>query len=279
MKSYMTKGGGNVQLHVVETGNAQGPPILFIHGLSQRWLAWSRQLNSSLATKYRLVAMDLRGHGLSDRPQDGYGDPTLWADDVNSVIESLSLDHPVLCGWSYGPLVILDYVRQYGEDKLGGIHFVGGITKLGTDEALSVISKDFLDLVPGFFSTQVELCVRTLESFLRLCYGPSLSTEDLYLMLGYNASVPPYVRQALFSRSFDNDDLLPKIRKPVLITHAADDGIVRKSVVDQIKARVAHAEIHLMSTAVHACFWSDPAEFNRRLETFAESCSSARSTL
>ena len=168
--------------------------------------------------------------------------------------------------------VILDYIRHYGEDRLGGFHFVGGITKLGTDEAISVISKEFLDLAPGLFSTQVEPCISTLEAFMRLCFGPSLSTEDLYLMLGYNASVPPSVRQALFSRSFDNDDLLPRIRKPLLITHAADDGIVRKAVVDQIKAGVAHAEIHLMPTTVHACFWSDPAEFNRRLEAFVDTC-------
>jgi len=272
MKSYKTKGGGDVQLHVVETGNPLGPPILFIHGFSQSWLAWSRQMDSSLAAHCRLVAMDMRGHGLSDKPRDSYGDSRLWADDVNAVIQSLSLDHPVLCGWSYGPLVILDYIRHYGEDRLGGLHFVGGITKLGTSEAMSVISPEFLDLTPGFFSTQVEDFVRTLESFLRLCYGPGLSAEDLYMMLGYNASVPPHVRQALFSRSFDNDDLLPKIHKPVLITHAADDAIVKPSVVDQVKAGLAHAEIHMISTAVHACFWSDAAEFNLRLRTFAERC-------
>jgi pimeloyl-ACP methyl ester carboxylesterase len=91
-------------------------------------------------------------------------------------------------------------------------------------------------------------------------------------MLGYNASVPPYVRQALFSRSFDNDDVLPKIRKPVLITHAANDLIVKPANADQLKAGVAHAQIHMMSNAGHACFWNDAAEFNRRLQTFAETC-------
>ena len=49
---------------------------------------------------------------------------------------------------------------------------------------------------------------------LRLCFAEEASAEDLYLMLGYTVSVPPYVRQALFSRSLDNDDLLSKIRKP-----------------------------------------------------------------
>jgi pimeloyl-ACP methyl ester carboxylesterase len=43
----------------------------------------------------------------------------------------------VLCGWSYGALVILDYLRHYGEDRIGGVHFVGGVTKLGSDAAMS----------------------------------------------------------------------------------------------------------------------------------------------
>jgi len=90
-------------------------------------------------------------------------------------------------------------------------------------------------------------------------------------MLGYNVSVPPYVRQALFSRSFDNDDLLPKIRKPVLITHAADDAIVKSAAVNQHKAGITRAQIEMMRNAGHACFWDDAANFNRRLRAFAES--------
>jgi len=65
-------------------------------------------MNSDLADDYRLVAMDLRGHGLSEKPREGYTDSRIWADDGNAVIRTLSLDHPILCGWSYGPLVILD---------------------------------------------------------------------------------------------------------------------------------------------------------------------------
>ena len=49
MKNHKIKGGGGTRLHVVETGNARGRPILFIHGFSQCWLAWSRQMDSDLA--------------------------------------------------------------------------------------------------------------------------------------------------------------------------------------------------------------------------------------
>jgi non-heme chloroperoxidase len=271
MKSHKITGGGDVQLHLVETGNPKGRPIIFIHGFSQCSLAWSRQFNSDLAETYRLIAMDMRGHGLSDKPREGYTDSKLWADDVNAVIHALNLDHPILCGWSYGPLVILDYIRHYGDDAIGGINLVGAVTKLGTEQAMSVLTPEFLALVPGFFATDGEESVRSLKSLILMFFAQEPPAQDLYLMLGYNVSVPPYVRQALFSRSFDNDDLLPKIRRPVLITHAADDAIVRSAAVDQHKAGIAQAQIEMMRNVGHACFWDDAATFNRRLRAFAGS--------
>src|SRR5678815_1855306 len=156
MKNYYVTGGGDVQIHVAEAGNPEGQPLLFIHGVSQCRLAWKRQFESDLTGDYRLVAMDLRGHGLSEKPIEGYGDSKLWADDVNAVIEGLGLTRPVIAGWSYGPLVIFDYIRHYGEENIGGINIVGGITKLGTEEAASVLTPEFLALVPGFFSTDVD---------------------------------------------------------------------------------------------------------------------------
>jgi len=270
MKHHRITGGGGIQLHVVETGNPGGRPILFFHGVSQCWLTWSRQLNSDLADDYRLVAMDLRGHGLSDKPREGYTDSRLWADDVDAVIRALSLDHPILCGWSYGPLVMLDYVRHYGEDGIGGLNFIGGITKLGSDDAMSVISPAFLQLLPGLFSTDdIEASVRSLESLLRLCFRQP-SDEDLYQMLGYNVSVPPYVRQAVFSRSFDNDDLLRRMRKPLLITQGLADEVVKPAAADRHKASAAHAQVEKMAGAGHAPFWDDAAAYNRQLRAFAE---------
>jgi non-heme chloroperoxidase len=90
----------------------------------------------------------------------------------------LSLKDPILCGWSYGLLIILDYIRHYGEDGISGIQLVGAITKLGSDEAMSVITPEFLNLVPGFFATDVEESVRSLESLVRLCFvrEPQLKT-------------------------------------------------------------------------------------------------------
>jgi len=270
IKHHTIAGGAGTHLHVVESGNPRGRSLLLIHGFSQCWLAWTRQLNSDLAERHRLVAMDMRGHGLSDKPRDGYADSRMWADDVDAVVRGLSLDHPVLCGWSYGSLVILDYIRHYGEGAAGGLILVDAVTKLGSAEAVSVLTPEFLNLVPAFFNNDVEESTRALRSLLRMCLTQEPTEEELYLMLGYNASVPPYVRQALFSRSLDNDDLLPRLRKPVLIVHGARDAVVKPAAVDQHRKGMPHAEVAIVPDAGHAPFFSNAGVFNDHLRMFCE---------
>ena len=269
MTSHYVVGGGGTRLHVLEAGNPNGQPILFIHGFSQCGLCWGRQLNSDLAIDHRLVAMDLRGHGQSDKPRDAYADSKLWADDVNAVLQSLDLDQAVLSGWSYGPLVILDYIRHYGEQAIGGMQFVGGISKLGSEEALSVLTPEFLGIVPGLLSDDAEESAHALEGLIDLAIASSLSVQERDLMLGWNVSVPPHVRQALFARAFDNDDLLRSIRKPVLFTHSSVETIVKPVVVDQHTALVPHAQVQWTSETGHAPFWDQAAAFNERLREFA----------
>lgn len=272
MKSHRISGANGVQLHAVETGQARGRPILFLHGFSQCWLTWRAQLDSELARDFRLVALDLRGHGASDKPADGYADSRLWADDVAAAIRTLGLDRPLLCCWSYG-LVPLDYLRHYGDGAIAGLHLVGAISKLGSEDAVSVLNPQVLAAVPGLFATDAEESARSLAAFVRMFYVRPPSDEELYTVLGYNLAVPPRVRQALFSRTVDNDDVLARIARPVLLTHGADDAIVQLHAVDRHKARVAHAQVHIMANAGHAPFRDDPAAFNQRLKAFADSLS------
>jgi pimeloyl-ACP methyl ester carboxylesterase len=271
MGTYTVTGGGGCQLHVEEAGNPEGRPILFIHGYSQCRLSWSRQMQSDLADDFRLVAIDNRGHGLSDKPRDAYGDSKLWADDIQAVITTLGLDRPILSGWSYGGVIIFDYVRTYGEDRIGGINIVAAISKLGTERALSVITPEFLALAPGFFSNDAMESVGALEALLRMVFYEVPAPADFYAMLGFNAIVPPHVREALFSRSLENDDLLAQIRKPVLITHGQDDAIVRPTAAEQHAAAIPHARLSLYPRVGHAPFWEDADRFNRELREWVAS--------
>jgi pimeloyl-ACP methyl ester carboxylesterase len=273
MKTHRITGSGGVQLNVVESGNPRGRPILFLHGALQCSLQWSRQLDSSLTEDHRLVAIDMRGHGMSDKPRDAYADSKQWADDVDAVIGSLALDRPVLSGWSYGSLVGLDYVRHYGESAIGGLHFVGAVTQLGTDAALEVLSPGALGIFPQLLAGETENTAVALQELLRLCFAHPPADAEFFRMLVYNVSVPPFVRQGLFSRSLTNDDLLPQLRKPVLISHGTLDAVVKPSAVEQHKRAIPHAEVHLAPDAGHAVFWDDAAGFNARLHEFCENIS------
>ncbi|MFL6466910.1 MAG: alpha/beta fold hydrolase [Pyrinomonadaceae bacterium] len=270
MQSSTVTGADGVKLHVDEAGNRSGRPIVFIHGFSQCRLAWNKQMNSDLARDFRLVAFDLRGHGLSDSPPEGYIDSKTWADDINAILTGLKLDDAVLVGWSYGPLVILDYIRHYGEDRIGGSNMIAAVTKLGSDEAMAVLSPEFINLIPGFFSESADEGKLSLGALLEMCFANRPSDDELKTMLEYNVSVPYYVRQGMFSRSFTNDDLLPNLKKPVLVTHGVNDRVVKPIAAEQHSSMIPAGQLHLVEKAGHAPFWDDADGYNARLKAFCD---------
>jgi pimeloyl-ACP methyl ester carboxylesterase len=271
MRTYTVTGGGELKLHVQETGNPDGKSILFIHGFSQCRLAWNKQTHSDLAQDFRLIAMDIRGHGLSDKPRHVYGDSKLWADDVHAVITTLGLDKPVLSGWSYGGIIISDYINFYGEDAIAGTNWVGTVSRLG-DPLLQggFLGADFLAIAPGFFSENVEESVASLQKLLRLCVHEAPSLEDFYFFLGYNVIVPPYVRLGLLSRHLNNDPVIERMHKPMLLSHGEQDAIVLLSMGQHVAGLAKHAQLSVYPHVGHAPFWEASERFNRELREFRD---------
>lgn len=272
MLAHTVIGGDGLELHVEETGDPAGKAILFIHGLSGCGGVWKRQLSSDLAQRFRLVAMDIRGHGLSAKPRDVYADPKLWADDVYAVIDSLELDKPVLSGWSYGGVIISDYVSFYGEDDIAGTNWVGGVSRLGEPLiAPGFLCEGFIALVPGLFSENVGESTAALQQFIRLCAHQELSPEDWYSFVGITAAVPPYVREGLLSRNVDNDAVVARMRTPMLLSYGEVDGIVTSAMRSQLKELRPDAQLSVYPGVGHAPFWEAPERFNRELREFRES--------
>jgi non-heme chloroperoxidase len=278
MQAHSVVGGGGVRLHVVETGNPSGQAILFLHGFSGGHLVWRKQLESDLANDFRLVAMDLRGHGLSDKPRDAYADAGPWAEDVQAVIATLGLEQPVLSGWSFGGVVISDYLRHYGESHVGGLHLVGGNTKLG-EPLMPFVGPQWGAEAGGMLANDVEAFVDAAPRFLRLLVKYEPSHEDLVFNLGVCMMVPLYVRQGMFSRTVDNDDVLRTVRKPVLITHGESDAVILPALALHHGAVMPHAQLSWFPNAGHAPHWEDPDRFNNELGTFAERVASVRRVL
>ena len=84
-----------------------GPPIVMLHGLASNAHIWD-QVASRLAPRFRVLALDQRGHGQSDKPDGGYDFATLVAD-LSSALGQLGVDRPCLVGHSWGGNVALDY--------------------------------------------------------------------------------------------------------------------------------------------------------------------------
>jgi non-heme chloroperoxidase len=267
-RTHAVVGGGGVRLHVEETGNPRGPAVLFIHGYSQCRLAWRLQMESALADELRLVAMDSRGHGLSEKPRDAYGHSRLWADDVQAVIDTLELDQPVLC-CAYG-VVICDYVRHHGESSVSGYSMVSAITRLNVPEAVGTLTREFHDLVPGLLATDVDAAVDALISLIRLSTATDLPAERVWEILGYNVIVPPHVRASLSSRRLLNDDVLRRMRKPALLTHGERDAIALVDTTARAHATLLpNARLSVYPDSGHAPYLEDPERFNRELREFA----------
>jgi pimeloyl-ACP methyl ester carboxylesterase len=94
------------RFHVALAGPAHpaAPMVVLLHGFPQFWWAWRSQLVQLADAGYRVVAMDLRGFGGSDKPPTGHGTPVL-AGDVGGVIRSLGARRAVVVGHGFGGTV------------------------------------------------------------------------------------------------------------------------------------------------------------------------------
>lgn len=266
-RTHSVKGGGGLRLHVREWGPADGRPILLIHGWSQNHLCWARQYESALAGEFRLVAYDLRGHGMSEAPRgpEHYTDGALWADDVAAIADALRLDRPVLVGWSYGAFVICDYVRRHGQDGIAAIELVEGVTKLGPSAFGAFVGPGFLDNFADMTADDLPTNIRGIRSFIRACAANSLATEELETAVAFNAAVPARIRANLAARELDDDDVLRALSVPVLITQGTADTVVLPAMAEHILSVCPTAEASWYDGAGHLPMLEEPERFNREL--------------
>ncbi|HEX4108048.1 MAG TPA: alpha/beta hydrolase [Solirubrobacteraceae bacterium] len=281
-EQHFVTGAGGVRIAAYEWGNGSGPPVLFIHGFTQSHLCWHRQFtDEALLAGRRVVAMDLRGHGDSGRelPEPAAPDlppgyaPSDFADDVQAVIDGLGLLTPVLVGWSYGGLVISDYVRTHGTSAIGGAVFAGAACRLDPP------AHEDTFIGPGFFETAQDLLsgelsanIRGTHNFLNACFEVTPSPEDFAFQLAYNAMVPAANRLAMFGRPAERFDeqVLPGLDRPALVIHGEDDIVVFPGSGEAIASAIPGAELILYEQCGHAPFLEHPERFNQDLLAFLE---------
>lgn len=113
----------------------QGPPILAVHGLTANCRCWDAAA-AALAPKNRVLAMDLRGRGLSDKPDTGYS-LEHHCRDIEAVLNDLGLSKAVLMGHSLGAFIIMAFAAQYPE-RVAGLVLVDGGAQLSPEQLAKV---------------------------------------------------------------------------------------------------------------------------------------------
>jgi pimeloyl-ACP methyl ester carboxylesterase len=270
MKVHSVIGGGGVRLHAREWGKADAPAIVFIHGWSQNHLCWRRQYESQLADTFRLVAFDLRGHGMSDAPatQEHYSEPQPWADDIAAIVGHLGLRRPVLVGWSYAGFVICDYLRSYGQEAIAGVNFVSAAVTLDMAAFGVLIGPGFIDHVPGATADDLPSNIQAIRAFVHGCTARPLPRDEYEMALCWNIIVPPAIRAALVAREIDSDDVLSALERPVLVTHGQRDTVILPAMSDRILKTCRTSTASWYPETGHAPFLEDPLRFNSELADF-----------
>jgi pimeloyl-ACP methyl ester carboxylesterase len=265
LKTFKVQTPDGLFIAVQEWGNADGLEVLFIHGFSQSHLSWSRQFSGELAKSFRLITYDIRGHGTSDKPLDAlfYRDHKRWAGELKAVMEATKLKKPVLVGWSYGGRIIAEYLMEYGDKNIGGIHFVGAFLKID-DQTRGPATSAVRKMASESLAENVENTI----AFLKYCTAQPLPADELQTMLAYNMVVPAKIRGHLLNRPELYEDALRKITVPVLVSHGLEDRVALLAVARYTASVISHARTSFYAAVGHMPFWEDTPRFNRELAAF-----------
>ena len=240
-------------LHIVSQGNPSLPPVVLLHGFSMSHAVFV-PLMAALSDRYHLIAPDLRGHGLSPKPENAYADSKDWADDIANILAPL--DRPVLLGWSMGGRVAMDYVRHYGDGVLAGLALIGSYT--GPVPTATKANRG-----PMFDEDQ---CEAGTAAFIRACTKAPLPEALTRTLLTEALRCPHHVRLALANRDEDYTADARTVRTPALVLHGDMDAIVPPA------ASAAHniaQATHITYDGIgHTPFLEAPARFADDLDAF-----------
>lgn len=250
-------------------GDPNLPAILLIHGWAQAGICWEAQ-TERLSDRFHLVAIDLRGHGASDKPDDpaAYADTALWGDDVATVIAAENLDRPTLVGWSYGARVIAAYLATHGSAKLAGVVLAGGILAIGKAREDWMVGPASPGLDRELYTEDLARRLRATARFVDACTHKALPRAEYGAMVGANMLCPAHVRRALFGADLDLRPAFAAMTCPGLVIHGAEDRVVTPATGAAAAASMQDGRFIAYPETGHAPFVEQPDRFAADLAQF-----------
>jgi non-heme chloroperoxidase len=253
-----------VTLNYVVQGKADGPVIVLLHGAGDSWHSYERVL-PLLPPQYRVYAITLRGHGLSDHPETGYSRAD-FAGDILDFMNQLNIHHATLVGHSLGSFVA-QKVAELDTDHLSRLVLIGsgpGIAKNPQGE--EEIRKSFAaiqDPVPYTFARDFQAST---------VYSP-IPAWFFERMIGEAELVPASTWHGLGQgiTALEPVDDLKKIRVPTLIFWGDKDSIFHREDQDVLVKTIPHATLKVFPDTGHALHWERPERFAEALLQFIAS--------
>jgi pimeloyl-ACP methyl ester carboxylesterase len=232
--------------------NGEGRAIICVHGLTANCRCWDT-MAASLAPRYKLIALDLRGRGLSEKPPGGYG-VEQHCRDIEAVIENLGIERPVIVGHSLGALIALALTARRPE-KTAGLVLVDGAGSLSEEQLEKVLTgiKPALDRLGLVFPSFEAYTARLKQAPFLNPWSEALERYFRYEIEDVPDGVRSRVRPEHILEEIENlkkvnaADYYPRIRCPVLILRATegtlspDDRVLPESAVQRMLKEIPDA--------------------------------------
>ncbi len=264
-----------VRLHYVERGS--GAPLVMIPGWSQSAAQFEAQ-TEALSAGRRVIAIDMRGHGESDKPEHGYRIQRL-AMDVRNAIEALGLERASLLGHSMGCSVIWCYLDLFGEEGLERLVLVDQMPCVAARSEWSEQERQDAGAIfdgAGLYETIAALAgpdgVETTKGFVGSMFTDGFPAERVAWVIERNLMMPRRHAASLLLNHAMQDwrDLIPRIALPTLIVGGRASLIDWRS-QEWMQRQIAGSQLEIFEEADggnHFMFMENPERFNRLVDEF-----------
>lgn len=238
--------------------------LLMIHGNSSSGEVFRPQFQSTLADNYRLIAIDLPGHGKSDNaldPARTYTRPG-FGGAVIEVIQKLELERPVIFGWSLGGHIALEIMPR--------LPMLRGVAICGTPPVGTVMSEGFRPSPGMKYGSQEHLSAEDVEAFGEKIFGASLNPQLREALTRADGQARKTMFEAARAGAgVDQRWVVEHIDTPLAVINGANDSVINLDYIDCLQyANLWSGECHRIPGAGHAAFRERPGAFNALLAQF-----------
>jgi 3-oxoadipate enol-lactonase len=252
----------NISLAFNDQGT--GLPLVFLHAFPLNRTMWADQ-EKSLSRQFRVITIDLRGHGESDAPLWHYSLDQA-ADDIHSLLDHLSIQQAVLIGLSMGGYIAFTFYRKYAE-RVKGLVLADTRAQADTDEGKRARFEMAQIAYTRGPSAIADTMIPKLLSPTTIQTRPELVHRVRTMIEGNQVSGIAGDLMAMAERP-DSIPLLDTITCPTLVLVGKEDATTPPSDATLIADGIRGAILHTIPEAGHLSNVEQPDRFNQLIETF-----------